>query len=68
MKTRKRMSEEKVVGFSSTSLFPARKRKAVTKGRIREIDHRARSRTQGAGTVKVGEDKRDLGRIPDTFK
>ena len=29
-KTQKSKSEEKVVGFSSASLFPARKREAVT--------------------------------------
>ena len=31
-KTRKSKSEEKMVGFSSASLFPARKREAVTQG------------------------------------
>ena len=31
-KTRKSRSEEKVVGFSSASLFPARKHEAVTLG------------------------------------
>ena len=31
-KTRKSRSEEKVVGFSSVSLFPAKKREAVTQG------------------------------------
>ena len=32
-KTRKSRSEKKVVGFSSASLSPARKREAVTQGR-----------------------------------
>ena len=31
-KTRKRRREEKLVGFSSASLFPTRKREAVTQG------------------------------------
>ena len=31
-KSRKSRSEEKVVGFSSASLFPARKREAVAQG------------------------------------
>ena len=31
-KTRKSRSEEKVLGFSSASVFPARKRDAVTEG------------------------------------
>ena len=33
-KTRKCRSEEKVVGFSTASIFPARKREAVTQGGI----------------------------------
>ena len=66
-KTRKSRSEEKVVGFSSTSLFLARKRKAVTHGAIRVIDYPTRKKTQGAGFVKGWEDKRDHGRISDTF-
>ena len=32
MKTRKSRREEKVVGFSSASLFPARKQEAITQG------------------------------------
>ena len=52
-------SEEKVVGFSSASLFPARKREASTKGETRGIDHRKRRRTQGANIVKGWEGKRD---------
>ena len=50
-------SEEKVVGFSSASLFYAGKREAVTQGGTREIDHWTRRRTQGHGTVKCWEDK-----------
>ena len=52
-KPRKNMSKEKVVGFSSASLFPTRNRKAVTKGRTREIDHWTRRITQGALIVKA---------------
>ena len=66
-RTWKSTSEEKVVGFSSASLFPARRREAVTQDGIRGIDHSTRRRTQGAGIVKGWEDKRDRGRIPDTF-
>ena len=54
----KSRSEEKVVGFSSSSLFPARKRNAVTQGVTRGIDHQTQRRTQGAGIVKGWEDKR----------
>ena len=38
-KTWKSRSEEKVVGFSSASLFPARKREAVTQDGTRGIEH-----------------------------
>ena len=31
------------------------------------VDHLTRRRTQGAGIFKGREDKRDRGRIPDTF-
>ena len=34
--SRKSRSEEKVVGFSSASLFPVRKREAVTQGETTE--------------------------------
>ena len=66
-KTRKSSSEEKVMGFCSASLFPARKREAVTQGGTRRIDHLTGRKTQGAGIAKGWEDKRDRGRIPDTF-
>ena len=56
-KTRKSRSEEKVVSFSSASLFPAKKWEAVTQGGTREIDHLMRRRTQGASIVKGLEDK-----------
>ena len=59
--------KKKVVGFSSASLFPARKRKVVTQGGIRGIGHPTRRRTQGSGIVKGWKDKRDHGRIPDAF-
>ena len=65
-KTQKSKSEEKVVGFNSDSPFPTRKREAVIKVGIR-IDDMTRRKTQGAGTVKDWEDKRDCRRIPDTF-
>ena len=51
------MSEEKMVGFSSASLFPARKWEAFTQGRTIEIDHLTRRRTQGAVIDKSWEDK-----------
>ena len=66
-KTRKSRHEEKVVGFSSVTLFPARKLEAVIQGGTRGIGHPTRRKTQGDGIVKGWEDKRDLGRIPDTF-
>ena len=55
-KARKSRSEEKVVGFSSVSLYPARKREAVTQGGTREIDHPMRRKTQRAGIAKGWED------------
>ena len=66
-KTRKIRSEEKVVGFSSVSQFPARKQEAFTQGGTRGIDHLTWRITQGAGIVKGWEDKRDRGYISDTF-
>ena len=66
-KTRKTRREEKVVGFSSVSLFPARKREEVTQGGTREKNHPTWRKTKGAGIVKAWEDKRDRGRISDTF-
>ena len=60
-KTWKNRSEEKVVDFSSASLFPARKREVV-----RRIDY-LRFRTQGAGVVKGWKEQCNCGRIPDTF-
>ena len=66
----KNRNEEEVFGFTLASLFPARKREAVTLGwnhLITGIDHLTRKRTQGAGIVKGWEDKQDRGRIPDTF-
>ena len=38
-KTWKSRREEKVVGFSLASLYPAKKLEAVTQGRTRGIDH-----------------------------
>ena len=67
MKTRKSRSEQKVVGFSSAFLFPARKREAVTEGGTRRIDHLTWRRSQRAGIVKDWEEKRDGERIPDKF-
>ena len=65
-KTQKSRNEEKVVGFSSSSLLPARKPEAVTQGGTRRIDNLTWRRTQGAGIVKGWEDMQDRGRIPDT--
>ena len=56
-----------VVGFSSASLFPAKKREAVTQGGTRGIDHPTWRKPQGAGIVKGLENKRDSGSIADTF-
>ena len=47
-KTSKSRSEEKVVGFSSASLFPTRKREGGT----RRIDLQRRRKTQEVGIVK----------------
>ena len=66
-RTWKNRSEEKMEGFSSASLFPARKQEAVTHGGTRNIDHLTRRRNKGAGIVKGWEDNRGRGRIPDTF-
>ena len=46
-KTRKSRSKEKVVGFSSASLFPERKREAVNQGGTRDIDHTTRRKNPG---------------------
>ena len=50
----KSRSEDKVVGFSSASLFLTRKREALTQGKTRGIDHLTRngrkSETAGAFT------------------
>ena len=75
-KTRKSRSEEKVIGFNPTSLFPARKREAVT----REDRSPTRKISQGAWKVVKGEiqplywfgllvtkKKHDRGRITDPF-
>ena len=51
-KTWKIRSEEKVVGFSSASLFPARKWEAVSQGGTMAIDHLSWRRTQGVGIIK----------------
>ena len=46
------------MGFGSSSLFPARKREAVTQGETRGINHLTQRRTQGAiivkGTISLG--------------
>ena len=54
-KIQKSMKEEKVVGSNSASLFPARKRDAVT-------ECTARRTTQGGWETKL-----DHELIPDTF-
>ena len=56
-----------MVVFSSASLFPVRKREAVTQSGNRDIAHPTWRKAQGAGTVKGLKDKGDGGRIPDTF-
>ena len=59
---RKSRREEKVVGFSSASLFPTRRQEVETTG----IDPLIWRITQGA-SIKGWEDKRDCGHIPYTF-
>ena len=56
-KTWKSRNEEKVVGFSLVSLFPAKKREVVTQGGTRGIDHPMRRKIQGANIAKGWEDK-----------
>ena len=47
-----------MVSFGSVSLFPARKREAVTQGGTRGVNQLTQRRTQGTGIVKGWEDKR----------
>ena len=54
-------NEKKVAGFSSASLFPARKRKAFIQGRTRGIDHLTWRKAQGAGTSKTGRTSETSG-------
>ena len=63
----KSRSKEKVMGFISSSLFPTRKGEAVSEGRTRGIDHPMWRKVQGSSIIKGWEDKRDDGRILDTF-
>ena len=66
-KTQKSKREEKVVGFTSASIFLVRKREAVTHGGTRRADHLTRRRTQETSIVKGWEDKRNRGCLLDTF-
>ena len=52
-KTRKSRTKEKVLGFSSATLFPGRKLETVTRG----IDYPTWRKTKGASIIKVWEDK-----------
>ena len=65
-KTRKSRSEEKVVGFSSAFLFPARKQESHPEWNQGDKPPDAEE-NPGSGIVKSWEDKQDRGRIPDTF-
>ena len=56
-----------MVGISKASLFPSRKREAATEGGAKGINYPTWRITQGADIVKGWEDKRDSGRISDTF-
>ena len=67
-KTRQSRSEKKVASFSSASLFPARKREAVTQGGTMVTDHLTRRRNQGAGRAKGWEDKNDTRAGPLTLQ
>ena len=60
MKTQKSKSEEKMVGFSSASLFPVRKREAVTQGGIGGIEQ-----PREPVSSKVQRTSETGGRIPD---
>ena len=55
-KTQKSRSEEKVVGFSSAYLFPARKWEAVTLGGT-SLKDLPMWRTQGASIIKGWKEK-----------
>ena len=52
-KHKKSRSKEKVVFFSSASLYTARKWEAVTQGITGGIDHPTRRKTQGTDIVKL---------------
>ena len=66
-KTRKGWSQDKVVGFSSASIFSGRKWEAITQGGTKGLDEPTRRITQRAGIIKGWEDNRDRERIPDSF-
>ena len=51
----KSRTKEKVVFFSSASLFPPRKQEADKQGGTRGINHPTQKRTQGVSTVKGWE-------------
>ena len=63
------IKERKVMGLSSSSLFPARKREVVT--RVEPFEQRDRptdaEENPGNRYRQNWEDKRDRGSIPDTF-
>ena len=68
----KTRDEERVVLFSSASLFPVRKWEAVTHGgnhrdRPPDAEDRLPEGEENPGIVKGWEDKRDSWCIPDTF-
>ena len=65
-KKQKSRSEEKMVGFSSPSLFTARKWEPVTQDGTRGIDY-LMQRTQGASITKGWEDKQNCQYLQDTF-
>ena len=60
-KTRESRSEEKVMGFSSASLFRAKKREAVAKGRTRTIVYPTRRKTEGSVSSKPGRTNETAG-------
>ena len=60
-KTWKSRSKEKLVGFSSTSLFPTRKQETVTQGGKRGTNHLTWRRTQGLGMSKAGRTSEKAG-------
>ena len=61
MKSQKSRSEEKVVSFSSASLFPARKWEAVTQGGTREMTTQCAGEPRELVWSKAGRTNETIG-------